>query len=116
MADEEIVVTEPSNQHPLQHNYLPGPKGAYVLKKTEDGIYIRVDMPGAIQTSVNVDKDKDKDNTRHEIHFGGVSMKKIDLPFVTFDKSSRCYIGTIKVECQDFEQVLVNHQVNDGTC
>ncbi|KNA12100.1 hypothetical protein SOVF_128950 [Spinacia oleracea] len=85
-------------QHPLQNNSKPGPKGAYEVRRANDGLYIRVDMPGvASLDDVKLNNKSDK----HSITFYGKAPMREGWPL---DDSQRVYAGSI---CLDRDPDLI---------
>ncbi|XVF52627.1 hypothetical protein PTKIN_Ptkin05aG0033400 [Pterospermum kingtungense] len=74
-------------EHPWQ---LEGPQGTYEAKKVEEGLFVRVDMPGISKNEVQLWKDNDK------VFIKGEGKKKSE-----YESSGRTYSGSIDV-CSDY--------------
>ncbi|XP_021728245.1 uncharacterized protein LOC110695296 isoform X2 [Chenopodium quinoa] len=93
--------------HPLQNNSKPGPKGAYEVKRLNNGLYIRVDMPGVPSA------DDVKVNNKSEkccITFYGKAPKHEGWPL---DDSQRVYAGSISLD-RDTDSIPLEKTFKNG--
>lgn len=74
-------------EHPWQ---LEGPQGTYEAKKVEEGLFVRVDMPGISKNEVQLWKDSDR------VFIKGEGKKKSE-----YESSGRSYSGSIDV-CSNY--------------
>ena len=87
-------------EHPWQ---LEGPKGTYEAKKVEEGLFVRVDMPGISKNEVQLWKDNDR------VFIKGEGKKKSE-----HESSGRTYSGSIDVCSNYFDLNNINSGIESG--
>ncbi|XVF10823.1 hypothetical protein REPUB_Repub07fG0216700 [Reevesia pubescens] len=87
-------------EHPWQ---LEGPKGTYEAKKVEEGLFVRVDMPGNNKNEVQLWKDNDR------VFIKGEGRKKSD-----HESSGRTYSGSVDVCSNFFDLNKIKASIQNG--
>jgi len=86
---------------------LPGPKGAYEMTQSDNGFFLRLDMPGVEPSGLKIYKRSE----RKVVTFNGVAPRKESFPF---DESERVYAGVVQLD-RDPNQIEVDVMVEDGS-
>ncbi|MCD9645848.1 hypothetical protein HAX54_035147 [Datura stramonium] len=87
-------------ENPFQ---ISGPRGAYEAKNTEEGMYVRMEMPGI-----------DKEDVKVSIEYGNICIKGEGKKESTHEDSGRTYSATIEVCSNSYQPQFMKAQMKNG--
>lgn len=87
-------------ENPFQ---VSGPRGAYEVKKVEEGLFVRIEMPGI-----------EKEDVKLRVEYGNVVITGEGRRESEHEDSGRSYSANIELSSNWFEPSKINAEMKNG--